>query len=623
MNIPRRRLACLLLALVVGSAAAASDQRPNILWITSEDNAADWLGCYGNDQAETPRIDQLAAEGYLFLNAFSNAPVCAVARSTLLNGAYAPTLGTQHMRSRYVVPERYRPYVAYLREHGYYCTNNSKTDYNQQGDDRAFWDESSRNAHYRNRPEGSPFFAIFNLTVSHESSLFPDRVAQRRQEKVIPQPARRDPADIDVPAHLPDLPEIRRDLAIYYDTLTAMDQRVGELLDELEAEGLADETIVFYYADHGGPTPRGKRYLKDTGVKVPMIVRLPARWSDWASWASDGKVEELVAFVDLAPTALSLAGIETPPQMQGRAFLGPQRQEPAPDSTVFLYGDRFDELVGMRRGLTDGRYKYIRRFSPYLPAAPYSFYQFSMPGWVAWRDAAQRGELDDSFRSIWRTPQPVEELYDTQNDPSEIRNLADDPGSSMRLTAMREKLREVMIDVRDTGVIPEALFPTLAEKQPIADYAQDHPERMQHAVELAFFATAAEPDDLPALLSALDADDAVVRYWGAIGCLILGEDASSAAGRLKQALDDPAPTVRIAVAWALYGTGDKGAGRAALFGELDRDLRGEERLYLLNALRAIEAGEDIPDEWLQNAVADPDANAYVKRLATRLLESRE
>ena len=204
------------------SALTAAD-KPNILWIVSEDNDAQWLGCYGNKQAQTPNLDRLAENGVQFNNAYSNAPVCAVARSTIINGAYAITQGTQHMRSRHKIPSKYLPYVSYLKEQGYYCTNRSKTDYNFEGNDKAMWDQCSGSAHYKTRPDGSPFFAIFNLTVSHESSLFPDRIAINREKDLIPQKPRVKPADVDLPPYLPDLPEIRSDIAIYHDNITALD----------------------------------------------------------------------------------------------------------------------------------------------------------------------------------------------------------------------------------------------------------------------------------------------------------------------------------------------------------------------------------------------------------------
>lgn len=257
-----KRALLLVAILTFSSRLLPAADMPNFLWIVSEDNSSQWIGCYGNTQAQTPRIDALAKDGILFEHAYANAPVCAVARSTLLTGMYAVTQGTQHMRSRYPIPSRYRPYVEYLRHAGYYCTNNAKTDYNIAGKDASWWDESSNKAHYSHRPAGVPFFAVFNIELTHESQLFENR----------PGPQRIAPADIILPPYVPDLPEMRSDFARYHDRITAMDHRVGELVDELARAGLADDTIVIYNSDHGGVTPRGKRYLEETGVRVPFVV---------------------------------------------------------------------------------------------------------------------------------------------------------------------------------------------------------------------------------------------------------------------------------------------------------------------------------------------------------------
>ena len=241
-----KRLIVLLSALATLSLSAAD--RPNILWITSEDNASHWLGCYGNTQVQTPALDGLAKNGIRFKNAYSNAPVCAVARSTILNGVYAPSQGTQHMRSRYPIEAKFKPYVHYLKQAGYYCTNRSKTDYNFKGNDSAIWDKPN---HYRKRKEGQPFFCIFNFTTSHESSLFKAKKGTGK--------TRIKPEDIIVPPYLPDLPEIRSDLAHYHDIMKRLDDQVAQVLAELKEDGVAEDTIIFYYADHGGILPRGKR----------------------------------------------------------------------------------------------------------------------------------------------------------------------------------------------------------------------------------------------------------------------------------------------------------------------------------------------------------------------------
>ncbi|MGK0190674.1 MAG: N-sulfoglucosamine sulfohydrolase, partial [Verrucomicrobiales bacterium] len=460
------------LSLLASAVALFAQDRPNILWITSEDNASQWMGCYGNNDARTPRIDALAANGHQFTAAFSNAPVCAVARSSILTGVYAPSQGTQHMRSRHKIPANFRPHTSYMKELGYYCSNASKTDYNFKGNDKAVWDECSPKAHYNKRKDGQPFFAIFNLTVSHESSLFPQKVKANRAKGIIPETPRLDPAKLSMPPYLPDLPEIRSDFAIYHDVITALDTQVGEILDDLKSAGLAENTIIFYYGDHGGPTPRGKRYLEDTGVRIPMIVHVPEKWSSFTPFETGEKVTEPVAFIDLAPTLLSLVGLDKPKHMQGRAFLGNKRVAPPENDMVFLHADRFDELYGMRRGITDGRWKYMRRFTPYLPAAPYSYYQFSMPGWQAMKNAWEGGKLTGYHKALWETPQPVDYFFDTQADPWEVNNLADDPAHAERMAAMAARLKAKMVDIKDTGIIPEPMFAALAKESTIQEFAQ-------------------------------------------------------------------------------------------------------------------------------------------------------
>ena len=508
------RFFALALVMTVGlhslsALANESAAHPNILWITSEDNASQWLGCYGNERAETPRLDALAANSLLFTHAYSNAAVCAVARSTLLNGAYAVTQGTQHMRSRYHIPTIFKPYVAYLREQGYFCTNNSKTDFNFAGDDRKIWDECSKNADYKHRTSGQPFFSVYNLLVSHESSLFPKVVKANREKGIIPPRPRLDPKSLPLPPYVPDLPEMRSDFAIYYDNITAMDRQVGELLDELERRGEADNTIVFYYSDHGGPTPRGKRYLTDTGVRVPLLIHFPNRWRQLSPFKMGTAVDELVSFVDLAPTVLSLCGLEKPAQMQGRAFLGAQRVAPPKSADVFLFADRFDDINGMRRGITDGRFKYIRRFSSHLPAAPYSYYTLTMPSWHAWQKAWRNGQLSGYYKNLWERRQPVEDLFDTEADPWEVHNLASDPRFADRLLTMRNRLRRIMADVHDTGLVPEAMFGTVAKDSTVYDFVHSGRFDQDKILKLAFQASARDVANLPQLMSAMKDGDPI------------------------------------------------------------------------------------------------------------------
>src|SRR5688572_3538957 len=322
----RTLLPLALLALLLPYTARAADEpasRPNILWITSEDNGPH-LGCYGDAYATTPHLDALAARSLTYLHCWSNAPVCAPARTAIISGVYPTSTGSEHMRSSVAMPAHMRMYPQILREAGYYCSNNSKEDYNLEKPGKV-WDESSPRAHWKNRKPGQPFFAVFNIGVTHESQI-------RKR----PHTHKHDPAKVRVPAYHPDIPEVRQAWAQYYDQLTEMDALAGKHLRELEEAGLADDTIVFYYGDHGPGLPRNKRSACNSGLHVPLIVHVPEKFKHLApkDYASDAKTKRLVQFVDFAPTLLSLVGLKAPEWMQGRAFMGPH--EAAPNE--FLHG---------------------------------------------------------------------------------------------------------------------------------------------------------------------------------------------------------------------------------------------------------------------------------------------
>ncbi len=592
----------ILLILLLPFTALAAD-RPNILWIVSEDNASHWLGCYGNQDAQTPNLDALASRSTRFTAAYSNAPVCAVARATILMGRYSPSMGTQHMRSRHVIPSNLTPYVTHLRKAGYYTSNASKTDYNFEGNDKALWDDCSHKAHYNKRPNGKPFFSIFNLTVSHESNLFPKKIAGNRKKGLIPETPRLDPAKLTLPPSLPDLPEMRHDFAIYHDTMTALDTQIGGILAQLEKDGLADDTIIFYYGDHGGPTPRGKRYLHDTGVRIPMLVHVPEKWAKLSPFKNGSVSDEPLAFVDLAPTLLSLASLPKDPHHQGRPFLGPNRSEPK--KHVFLFADRFDEIYGLRRGLTDGRYKYVRHFTPHVWAAPYSFYQFQMASWPAWQKAWKTGKLTGTHASLWENDQPTEELYDTQSDPWEIKNLVStsmDPAHSKRLAQMRDALRKKMAEIRDTAIVPEPLFKTIAGDKTIADTvsAADFPH--QEHLDLAFLASACDEANLPALQKAASSDNPVTRYWGLSGLISLREKATPAKDLLTKTLSDPNIINRAQAAHAIYRIGDKELALKTLLTSLaDESLPNLDQAIIVNTMMQMRETKSVPESWKKRA----------------------
>ncbi len=314
------------------AAKAASAELPNILWITAEDLSPD-LGCYGNRYAATPHLDQMAQEGVRYTNAFATAPVCSPARSCLITGVYATSLGTHNLRSAFPLPHNVVGFPMLLRERGYYCTNNVKTDYNTSDEQRLIqesWDDCSATAHWRNRAEGQSFFSVFNLMETHQSrtSVWSFDEFEEKIGSQLPRDSRHDPDAVPVPPYYPDTPLVRRTLARYYDCITVMDLKVGQLLKQLNDDGLADSTIVFFYGDHGAGLPRGKRVLFDSGLRVPLLIRVPPRFRQRVP-STPGAVEaQLVSFVDFPPTMLNLLGIDAPGYMQGRPFLGPRIKAP-------------------------------------------------------------------------------------------------------------------------------------------------------------------------------------------------------------------------------------------------------------------------------------------------------
>ena len=440
-------LAAVWMAGAIGTPSlhAIEVARPNILWITCEDISPD-LGCYGDAYARTPNLDAFAKQGVRYTRVFSIAGVCAPSRSAIITGMYPTTIGTHHMRCKGVPPADVKCFPEYLRAAGYYCKNNVKTDYNFDAPITA-WDESSRKAHWRNRRPGQPFFAVFNLTVTHESQIrcTPEEIA-RHMARVRPED-RHDPLEAVLPPYYPDTPIVRNDWARYCDLITAMDLQVADLLKQLDEDGLADSTIVFFYSDHGRGLPRAKRWLYDSGLHVPMIIR----WPDGAQAGTTS--DELVSFVDLGPTVLSLAGVEVPAHMRGRPFLGKQKAEPR--EYVFAARDRMDETYDVIRAVRDKRYKYLRNFKPGRPYAQYIDYMEKMPTMQELRRLNKAGELLGPQRLFFLPEKPPEELYDITVDPHEINNLAARPEHGEVLTRMRRVLADWMAETNDLGLIPE------------------------------------------------------------------------------------------------------------------------------------------------------------------------
>jgi len=569
----------LALLMLISSSAFAQDV-PNILWITSEDNSP-YIGCYGDKLAKTPNIDNLAKDGVLYRNAYSTAAVCGPARTTLILGMYPPSLGAEHMRSQAPLPSFVKLYPQYLQEAGYYTTNNSKKDYNID-QNLPGWNESSPKAHWNNRPEGKPFFAIFNTNMTHESRLHPSRHTF---------PLGADPAKVRVPAYLPDTPTTRNRIVTYYHRIAEMDTYVGERLQELEDAGLAENTIVFYYSDHGGVMPRSKRFIYRSGTHVPLVIRFPEKWAHLSPNKAGSQTTELVGFVDFAPTLLSLVGAKIPKHMQGHAFLGEQRTQKA--EYAYTFRARADERIDFKRGVTDGRYNYIRNYLAYLPTGQHVNYLWDNPVAPEWEAMFKAGETNDA-QSAFFLPAPLEELFDLKSDPDEVNNLANDPAHFKTLLRFRQANRDHLLRIRDTGFIPEALLVEWSRgsgKTPW-DIGQDQVQYpLEEILDAADALLIEGRNALPKLQDLLKSKNPIVQYWAVINCMVLGKNAARATRQITALTNSPIAATRIAAAEHLARMGEADP-RPILNEVLLNNSNVMARLQAINALDHVQ--EDYP-----------------------------
>ncbi len=597
---------------------SAFSAQPNILWLTSEDHGPH-MGCYGDKIARTPNVDALAAKGMIFKKAWSVAPVCAPARTAIISGMYPSSTGSLHMRSMVSMPEGTRMYPQFLREAGYYCSNNSKTDYNLREPGKV-WDESSPKASWKNRAEGQPFFAIFNSTKSHESQI-----------RTRPHTQITKPEDVRVPAYHPDTPEVRQDWAQYYDKVSEADADAGRHLKELAEAGLTEDTIVFYYADHGSGMPRGKRWPSNSGLHVPFVVYFPEKWKHLApkEYGVGGESDRMVSFVDLAPTLLSIVGIKPPEWMQGHAFAGPHQTEPQP----FLHGERgrMDERMDLVRSVTDGRYVYLRNYYPHVSQAQRVAYQFETPTTRIWNQLFTEGRTNAAQSLFWREPKDSEELYDLQTDPDEVVNLASSPDHRAVLDKLRAAQREHLAKVRDVCFLPEHEMHRRAEGGTPYDMAHDaakYPfEKILAAADLASDMDSTVSPELARLMT--EDKDSAVRFWGALGLLMRGESAEhDHAEALLSALDDASLDVRIPAAQSLGLYGDAEArGKALATLGAPATPAEHDVLTAMAALAAVEAlGSKADGLKPQIAAMKPDGpspdgryNSYVPRLIANIV----
>ncbi len=454
---------CLTVHLAYGQ---ATTQSPNIVWIVAEDLSC-YLPSFGDSTIETPNLSRLAAEGICYDQFYTAAPVCAPARASIATGMYPTSIAAGHMRTGgnpKHFPKGVTPYEAlpppavkmmseWLRMKGYYCTNRSKEDY-QFKKTMTAWDECSKTAHWRNRKPGQPFFSIFNFTVTHESQIWAKAD---------------DPLLVAKDLQVPDIPYLPRteialnDIRRMYSNIIEMDRMVGEVLVQLEEDGELDNTIIFWYSDHGGPLPRQKRLLYDSGMKVPLIVRFPD------GRKAGSRDDDLTCFIDLAPTTLSLVGMEPPAYMHGIDFLG-DHQPVIKRKYVFGAGDRFDAQYDHVRAARDKRFKLIRYYDTEKPMFLPVAYRDQMPIMQELHRMREANELNE-VQALWfRETKPEIEFFDVDNDPHEINNLAEDPRYTAKIAELEGAMDQWLAEINDRGLQDEgellkSLWPE--GKQPI------------------------------------------------------------------------------------------------------------------------------------------------------------
>ncbi|WPR71964.1 sulfatase [Flavobacterium sp. NG2] len=450
---------------------AQTTKQPNILWIVCED-ISPTLSMYGDHNAKTPNLDKLAQKSIVYTNAFATTGVCAPSRSAIITGMLPSSIGTMHMRTAKdvmswgkrsykevatrgeenpepvldlkgntireysaVVPDGIKCFTEYLRASGYYCTNNQKTDY-QFAAPISAWDENDPKAHWRNRPEGKPFFSVFNLGDTHESRIWLNKDL----------PLTVDPTKVFLPPYFPDNAVVRNDVARHYSNIEIMDKNAGIIIDQLIKDGLYDDTIIFFYSDHGGPLPRQKREIYESGLKAPLFIKLP-------NSQTFSKNDRLISFTDLGPTVLSLANVKPPKGIEGRPFLG--KYECKSREFVFGTSDRFDEFSDRIRSVRTEKYLYIKNYHPELPKYKDVGYRKSMPMMMNMLTLKEANQLDQ-YQLSWFQSKVTEELYDIINDPYSMTNLAENPAYQKVLNQLRKQEIKKFEKDYDFGSLPEA-----------------------------------------------------------------------------------------------------------------------------------------------------------------------
>jgi len=516
-----------------------SGEKPNFVWIISEDNSKHYMELFDPDGIATPNIESMAEDGILFSRAFSNGPVCSVARSTLESGCYGPRTGAQFHRKIGIVPlpGGVDMFPAYLKEAGYYTSNKRKEDYNYQKGE-GIWDESSGKAHWRNRAARQAFFHKESHVVSHESSLhFPAKLMESYSPVT-------DPDSVNLFPNHPDTELFRFTSAYYRDRILSVDTIVGTVLKQLEEDGLLESTFVFYFSDHGGVLPGSKGYAYESGLHVPLVVRIPDKFKHLVNFRQGEETHGFVSFIDFGPTLLELAGIELPVGIDGIPFLGEEvsAKELEQRDVTFGYADRFDEKYDLVRTARKGRMKYLRNYQPFNFHGLQNNYRYKCLAFQQWRDMYSRGELNEVQARFFEVREP-EELYDLEKDPFETINLAGDTAYLDQLMDMRGLLTSWVKGMPDLSFFPENILLERAIENPVI-FGQKHREEIAALVDVADLSLLPYDEAKDGVAEALSSEDPLMLYWGLITCSCFGERASDFYSRAKELCDHPDLLVR-------------------------------------------------------------------------------
>lgn len=534
--------------------AGQQAERPNILWLTFEDTSSYEFGCYGNPDVSTPNADSLSSRGVQFMNAWSCAPQSSPARSSLITGCYATTYGMDVHPVPINTPDGIL-FPQLLRDAGYYCTNNKKTHYNTTSNNKKCWDECTAKASYNSpsRADGQPFFAVFNTVTSHMSRIATYHTEGRRDyttEGLYPE-------QLTLPSYVPDLPEVRSDYAGHLEAVQDVDKWLGFFLDDLKTKGLDENTIIFFFSDHGGCVPRGKGYLYESGLRVPLIVYFPPKYRHLAQL---GKDERLVNFTDLAPTVLSLAGIRPPERMQGKALFGQYAANEDREMQFAFAANQLHHFMPVR-AVTDGRYKYIRSYIPYRQFALRNYFQWRMPSNRAWDEYVLGGRNTNPAWELTFNAHPSEMLFDLSRDQGEIDDLSSDPEYRDVLLRMREALSSHIRQTSDLGFFP----PDTRKGRVLYNDVHLGGYDLEALQTIAEIASMADASSVPELEKAIASELPEIRFWGAVGYAVLAVNGSvsTCPEALEALLDDANPYTAAEAAYAVtyLGKPEKGIAR--------------------------------------------------------------